>query len=527
MTTVSNGSLSVTGAATLSGTATLNSAATLATGGLTNTGTINFDGTGNVITGPINNAGGTITSQNNTPFDTADRLTVDSVADGTINLQTDFTNSVSDQVTIANAGGGTGTITLNFDPGTTPTNQITTPIDAINGSGLSTSVFALGNGASLNSTLITYALSDADGSIDLIGQVDPGVAALAGNVSLVQTLIGSVINRPSSPFVSGLAYDDEDACGQGAWTRAQGGYANAEARTSNGVSNLPATVESKFSGLQFGGDFGCFNAAAGGFDLAYGGVVGFNSGSATQDVFPVDPANPTQFIAGAAATSTTETDFDQTFVGGYVAFAKGPWSGDVQVRLDKTKFEFNNASISLLGSEADSNSQTLSGSISYAVPFRDSWTFVPTAGLGLTWSETDDIKFTDPSGANIAVLQSDDHLTKVGFVGATVANTQIGEAGDSAISRFATATIYNEFSDARESQFFFTDAAGTPTGNGQTFSTENLDTFGELSLGMSYIKILDGQVGNAKQLNASVRLDTRFSDRVDSVSLTAQARLQF
>ena len=46
-------------------------------------------------------------------------------------------------------------------------------------------------------------------------------------------------------------------------------------------------------------------------------------------------------------------------------------------------------------------------------------------------------------------------------------------------------------------------------------------------MGLSYIKILDGQVGKAKQLNASARLDGRFSEDVDALSLTAQIRLQF
>ena len=58
-------------------------------------------------------------------------------------------------------------------------------------------------------------------------------------------------------------------------------------------------------------------------------------------------------------------------------------------------------------------------------------------------------------------------------------------------------------------------------------STEPLGDFGELSVGLSYIKILDGQVGNAKQLNASARIDGRFSEDVEALSLTAQIRLQF
>jgi hypothetical protein len=59
-------------------------------------------------------------------------------------------------------------------------------------------------------------------------------------------------------------------------------------------------------------------------------------------------------------------------------------------------------------------------------------------------------------------------------------------------------------------------------------TTESLGTFGEVSFGLTYVKVLeDGQVGAARQINAGIRLDTRFSDRIDAYNLTAQARLQF
>ncbi|MFT7311723.1 MAG: fibronectin-binding autotransporter adhesin, partial [Paracoccaceae bacterium] len=127
------------------------------------------------------------------------------------------------------------------------------------------------------------------------------------------------------------------------------------------------------------------------------------------------------------------------------------------------------------------------------------------------------------SGDVLGTLSFPDHLTSIAFAGVTAANTVIGAQGDSAFSRFVTATVYNDFSDERESIV----TLGGGSGNAISQFTENLGTFGEVSLGLSYIKILDGQVGSAKQLNASVRLDTRFSNQVDATSITAQVRLQF
>src|SRR5690606_28879288 len=50
----------------------------------------------------------------------------------------------------------------------------------------------------------------ANGDLALHSGVNPGLGALFGNVTLTQSLIGSVINRPTSPFVTGLAYEDSE-----------------------------------------------------------------------------------------------------------------------------------------------------------------------------------------------------------------------------------------------------------------------------------------------------------------------------
>jgi fibronectin-binding autotransporter adhesin len=70
----------------------------------------------------------------------------------------------------------------------------------------------------------------------------------------------------------------------------------------------------------------------------------------------------------------------------------------------------------------------------------------------------------------------------------------------------------------------FTDTLNTA----QEITTENIGGFGEFSLGLNYVRILEDGVAGAKQLNANVRLDTRFGDNVrDSTSVTAQVRLSF
>jgi hypothetical protein len=537
-----------------SGGATITALMTNSAGGIVRIGG-SPTGASLTLTGSLNSTGGTIDMQDGdfpdisgvaTPADPTpgiaglDTFTVTgNLTGGTVLYDLNVTNAyptASNNVLIGDTlqvnGTATGPITLSFAAndntqnlgldGTGGISVADNTYTVVVGTLLDVGDFAFaadnlqGGAAALSGPLVVYSLlNNGSGGIDMTRELNPVLAALASNVSTVQALIGSVINRPSSPFVSGLAYEDDDNKGTGLWTRIQGGSAEATARTNNGTSNDPYTVTADFAGLQAGYDFGQFDAATGGWDVAGGVVFGFNSGESEQAV--VDPTT---------SDSITRTDFDQTFLGGYVAFANGPWSGDVQLRFDQTDFELNNSNPlnGITGEKTDSNGTTLSASVSYSIPVSDAWTIVPTGGFALTQTETDLVNIRDSSsGAVLGTLSFPDHLTSIAFAGVTAANTVIGAQGDSAFSRFVTATVYNDFSDERESIV----TLGGGTGNAISQFTENLGTFGEVSLGLSYIKILDGQVGSAKQLNASVRLDTRFSDQVDATSITAQVRLQF
>ena len=58
--------------------------------------------------------------------------------------------------------------------------------------------------------------------------------------------------------------------------------------------------------------------------------------------------------------------------------------------------------------------------------------------------------------------------------------------------------------------------------------SSNLGVYGELSLGANYLKVLEtGRAGKARQFNASIRVDGRTGDVLDSVGVSAQVRFQF
>ncbi len=368
------------------------------------------------------------------------------------------------------------------------------------------------------------------GDIILQNFLNPGITALAGNITLTQSLIGSVINRPSSPFVSGLAYDDPDSCGPGVWARAVGGRADASGNSTSeagtpGETTFNSTLSAGFAGAQLGGDFACFNGFVRGWDLAAGGIAGANFGKVDQ------PVTVPTGLPGAPpiTTSNTRADFLQYYGGVYMTASRGPLALDLQYRLERTDFTVTNTAVAggsplgITDEKFSSNAQTMSGSASYGFPIGDSnIAVVPTLGFAWTRTKTDSIEFDNGDTLEVA-----DFENRTGFVGATVARTVFSESGDSLFRQFVTATYYNDFAADPTAVFNYDDGLG---GGLQVddLVNENLGSYTELSVGLNYVRILNpGQIGPARQLDASVRADARFGDQLKSWGVTGQVRLQF
>ncbi|MFQ6549947.1 autotransporter outer membrane beta-barrel domain-containing protein [Aestuariibius sp. 2305UL40-4] len=354
----------------------------------------------------------------------------------------------------------------------------------------------------------------------------PGIAGVTNNVTITQSLMAmaandAIFNRPSSPFVVGLAFEDEDNCGKGVWGRSTIGTADLEGDTTvDGSVTLPTELEMDYYGVQLGGDYACFNGFYNGWDLAFGLTGGVNVGDTEQPVFELNGSG-----TGLTDTqsSTTETDFTQRYLGVYMVANRGPFSADIQLRFEDAEFDIENdpkSGFAGLGldTEFDSTGYTLSGAASYVVPFRNSDTlaFIPAAGFAISRTDTDDIGFEDGSRLEIGETESN-----LGFIGGTIAGAQIAPDGLSATTYFGTATIYNDFADDQEARFVDGGTVGE-------LEYTTLETYGELSAGVNYTRILDpGDLANARQLNASVRADARFGEFIEGYGLTAQVRLQF
>lgn len=371
---------------------------------------------------------------------------------------------------------------------------------------------------------LLFVLEESDTDLKITTGQNPAAGALSSSITLTQSLIGSVINRPSSPLITGRASADNDPCAPGIWGRAIGGKADARGVTSSVMStgtriDYDSEISATYSGLQFGGDFSCFDGRFGGWSMSFGGIGGVNIGETMQPVLPIDKQGN---VIPGAAISRTSTDFTQTYVGTYLSAVKGNLLVDLQYRLEQTEFEMSNSArganrIGIIDQTFESKAHTLSGSLSYVFPLNTERriNFVPKVGFAYTQTKTDPIAF---EGGD--TLEIDDATTEVGFIGGSISMTNIRPSQRSAVTYFGTATIYKDFADPTRSVLYSSDRSV----QAESYSS-NLGEYGEFSLGLNYTRLLSGNSG--RQVSASLRVDGRSGDVVDGWGVTGQIRFQF
>lgn len=548
--TITNGIANFSNGSTVTGDVTNSGELNTGTGGFAVTGTLTNTATGLIsiangqtLTAPtINNSGfisigssttagitgnligsgsSTLNLNNGTLGDT---LTITGNMSGTnrllMNTNLSATNGgVADQITVTGQLSGS----LTFDMNASGVNGSvfslqTTPIVLIDAATLDPALtdadLTLG-GLPQSQGLVIYdlAVDAANTNVVLRSEINPAVGDVAAAMSSISSLIGTVINRPSGAFVSGIAFDTPNNCSTGSWARLQGGRIAADARTRNVTANTGKNTSAgitEFMGLQGGIDFGCFEDINGGWDVSGGVLLGANTG---------------WFSQSSTGASLTRGDFEQKFIGAYVAASRGNWSGEIQIRYEDGDLMFNNPVMSLRNAEASFKSTAMSGSLTYRHSLGMGWSLLPTVGFAVSNNKVSALTFTDNTGAAVGSMKIEDKTNKTAFVGATLGKTIIDVANASASSHFVTATYYADITGNRASTFTTAGALGPIANN--TLSTDEIGDFGEVSVGTSYVKVINGNPGSIRQVNASVRTDVRFGGDVQGAGLTAQVRLQF
>ena len=116
----------------------------------------------------------------------------------------------------------------------------------------------------------------------LQSEINPAIGGVAAAFSSVQNIIGTVVNRPSGAYVSGIAFDAPNNCSTGVWARVTGGRVDRTRPRpvhSLGRPRRHRRGRLNYGGFQGGADFGCFEAFDGGWDISGGVLAGYNQGT--------------------------------------------------------------------------------------------------------------------------------------------------------------------------------------------------------------------------------------------------------
>ena len=486
------------------------------TGTLTNAGNLVFEGAGGMVDGNVLNQNrivmsgtsgritGNLVGAAGSQIDmrdgiAGDTLTINGDMAGTnlLYLDIDLTTEnagFSDMVIVD--GTVSGDIGINFTPVGGVLTLQENPITIIDGGALDPNVNVQLAGLP-QAGLIVFGLGTEGDDIVLRTGVTTELGSVAGSIGVVQGIIGSIVNRPSSAFVSGIAFEAENNCSTGAWARFNAGETSTEATSTSrntGISTRTG-VNVRHGGIQGGVDFGCFNSFDGGWDISGGLLFGHNRGKIRAD--------------------NMTGDFSQGFLGVYMNVAKDDFSGELQLREERTTFEFRNPGLGL-DDKMSSRTTTFSGSASYRFALDDGWAVIPTAGLSIAHTRGGVLNFT---GAAAGQLRPGSYTNRLGFVGVTLGRTVVLD-DTSALNMFSTLTTYRNFSGDRTTTF-------TAGGANDVLSTRMVKNYHEVSLGLNYINVLEGVTSGIRQVNANLRADYRFGTDLKSAGITAQLRLQF
>ncbi|MEL7090468.1 MAG: autotransporter outer membrane beta-barrel domain-containing protein, partial [Pseudomonadota bacterium] len=558
----SGGDFDISGTGTVTGTFTNAGEVDLATGSNLDMsggtfvnesgGTLTALGT-STITGGLNlNSGSTLSLDETAGTYTPTTLTVtgDATLDGTIemDLGASGTSAVSDLIVVNGSASGTVGFDFNIasdlDDETGTTDLITVgggstlSLGTVTATQGTDSVTATGNTFTVGS--LQYTLDTSATGVTMTVGLDGSIGNFAAGVGLTQSVVGSIVNRPTSPYVTDyVGYSGEsrarrlkqqassaEPCGAGAWARASFGQADSTGSFDiNATGSTSTDLSLNYQSIQAGGDFACFDDRYNGFDMSFGAIAGYSTGS----------TDSTSFVAGTNIADTAiSTDFSQAYAGIYATASRGSFFADLQLRFENLDYETDVNNIFAANGTLDDVSDfstkgtTLSGAVGYSwqIPSVEGLAFVGTAGFSYSSFDSDAITIsgTDSlSNTFTDTLQLDDSSVELGFVSGTLSRSRILPNEISAINYFGTLTYYNDFADAPTATL---QRQGSTVVD--TIELSNLGSYGEVSVGVNYIQLLDaGRDGAPRQFSAAARVDYRSGSNVDSYGVTGQVRWQW
>nr|MCU0831474.1 hypothetical protein [Rhizobiaceae bacterium] len=338
------------------------------------------------------------------------------------------------------------------------------------------------------------------------------VGGIVGSLTTAQSLIDTTVSRTGAGSQASLTEPEADTCSPGTYTRLTGGVAEASALSTSSFSDdAEAEVRVEYGGFQVGADWGCFNIGGTGATFNFGLLGGYNFGTATQD----------QLLERLNKRVQSNNEFESFYAGVYGTYTSGPFFADMQVVHDWVNFEIDSK---VDGAEFleeptfDARRLSVSASAGYTA-FVDDISITPVVGLSYSKTTADTLKIKDNAGGGQLIFEDPESI--VGFASVNVGRSFLLSSETAVLKPFVSATVYNDFAADPVTTYV------TAGGNATPIVTENVGTYGELSVGLTYFSLVGDGEGRLKEINASLRGDVTFSDKMIGGRLTGALRLQF
>ncbi|MGZ3408871.1 MAG: autotransporter domain-containing protein [Xanthobacteraceae bacterium] len=360
-------------------------------------------------------------------------------------------------------------------------------------------------------------------NIGNLGNIVGTTSAVVGNVASAITTVNTAFLTQSSAFVGAPANPQPGQASGGAWIRGVGGEVTTKSSSTTGaVFTVPAvpaantagqvacntSVHQTFAGVQVGRDWGKLDVN--GWNLHFGTTAGYLSSH--------NKTNGSDFTS----------DVEVPFAGIYGAATYGRFFADVLVRGDYYQNSMNSPSVNIFNQNFSAHGLSIAGSAGYNYALPNNWFIEPSIGIIHSSVKVDAINTVGapPVVGGVApvsgTISINDINSTIGRIGARFGTTV--NYGNWTLQPFASVSVWHDFSDDITANYAaccsLVFGGVNPATLTQSFSGQNIGTFGQYSVGVS------GQLANTGWL-AFVRLDYRNGSNLDGLSGTGGIRYQF
>jgi len=367
-------------------------------------------------------------------------------------------------------------------------------------------------------------------TFNIITAANPSLGGISNSVAVVASLLSPVIERPLGSF--GTNVTSAENCNRGSWIQFTGGKTRFSGSSGTILGDgssvlLPSVTDASYRGFEGGFDILCRTTPTG-LNMLFGLTFGLNDGVTQQNIpdFTIDPVTrATNYsLYPSNPSGVIDGEFFQLYGGTYFVVQDEKWIGELQLRHERTSFDFSSSGAAALpidGGILKNQGSTVSGQLSYQIPMIGGMYLAPLIGLGATYFSGSNLDLFSPkTDSHIGTISTKSHIRNVGFLGATISQNIVSSDGQRFSSGFLSAKYNFDFSRPWRSSF------SQPSGETMKLSVDFPDRYGDLEFGVRHI-IKSGSSSNSSQVQLSMTGGFKFGDRLSSNNVAVQLQVSF